>query len=158
MLLLLKSAYGLVGAPKRWFESLTTSLRRLGWKQLITDPAVYFHRSNGEFDGVVSLHVDDLKLAAEEGVRNNLLRELTAKFGALIINEKEFEHCGLMHVQRSDGSIKLHQNHYVENIKEPDAQIMQMARKSPEKKLNTDHYRFFRTLLGPTCMACPVTT
>ena len=148
VLLLLKSAYGLVDAPKRWFESLTTSLRRLGWKQLVTDPAVYFHRSNGEFDGIVSLHVDDLKLAAAEGVRNNLLKELTTKFGALKVNENEFEHCGLMHVQRSDGSIELHQNHYVENIKEPDAQTMRLARKSPEKKLNTDHYGFFRTLLG----------
>ena len=103
---------------------------------------------NGELDGIVSLHVDDLKLAAEERVRNNLLKELTTKFGALKVNENGFEHCGLMHVQRSDGSIELHQNHYVENIKEPDAQTMRLARKSPEKKLNTDHYGFFRTLLG----------
>ena len=42
----------------------------------------------------------------------------------------------------------MHQNHYVENIKEPDIQIMRIARKSPEKKLNTDHHGSFRTLLG----------
>ena len=92
--------------------------------------------------------MDDLKLAAEEGVRNTVLKELTTKFGALKINEMEVEHCGLMHLQRSDGSIELHQNHYIENIKEPDIQTMRIARKSPEKKLNTDHYGFFRTLLG----------
>eukprot|EP00971_Amphidinium_carterae_P340035 6478188-Amphidinium_carterae.1 len=45
VLKLLESAYGLVYAPKRWFESLTLVLKEANWKATLLDPALYHHNT-----------------------------------------------------------------------------------------------------------------
>eukprot|EP00971_Amphidinium_carterae_P331510 6465117-Amphidinium_carterae.1 len=37
------SAYGLVDAPKRWFESFTLALKEANWKATLLVPALYHH-------------------------------------------------------------------------------------------------------------------
>eukprot|EP00971_Amphidinium_carterae_P009693 191155-Amphidinium_carterae.4 len=146
---LLKSAYGLCDAPKRWFDALTETLRASGWMPLLADPAAYYHRDqHGHLDGVVSLHVDDLKLAAEEGTRKQLLQQLTQKYGKLKVNDFYFEHCGLMHEQESDFTIRLHQNPYLDSITEPSADALRRAKQHPQAALGKEDYKTFRTLLG----------
>eukprot|EP00971_Amphidinium_carterae_P304266 6046514-Amphidinium_carterae.2 len=149
VLLLRKSAYGLVDAPKRWFEALTSALKDLNWRPGIIDPAIYFYKSElGELKGILSLHVDDIKVAADKEVTDWLLLALTERFGALKTHFGSFEHCGLAHEQQQDGSVTVHQNHYLDSIGDVPMELLKWARKNPCKLLDTGAYQRFRTLLG----------
>eukprot|EP00971_Amphidinium_carterae_P295654 5871626-Amphidinium_carterae.2 len=101
-----KSAYGLVDAPKHWLESLALALKEANWNATLLDPA---NTVSGELDGVLSLHVDDIKLASDSEISKALIDTLTKRFGALKVQEREFEHCSLRHVQQEDGTAEIHQ-------------------------------------------------
>ena len=46
-----------------------------------------------------------------------VVNALTKAVGKLKIERKSFEHCGIMHRILDDGSIAIHQNHYIAQLK-----------------------------------------
>eukprot|EP00971_Amphidinium_carterae_P147047 2913942-Amphidinium_carterae.2 len=132
---LLKSAYKLVDAPN--------------WKATLLDPALYHPNTvSGGLDGVLSLHVDDIKLAANSEISKALIDILTKRFGALSVQENEFEDCGLMHVQHEDGTVEIHQNHYLDTVLAPNHDKLKLSRDHADKELQGQDSNKFRTLLG----------
>lgn len=58
---LIKPVYGLVDAPRLWWNSLTKALMEIGMMQSQLDSCLLFSReANGRLDGVIAFHVDDL--------------------------------------------------------------------------------------------------
>eukprot|EP00971_Amphidinium_carterae_P328089 6459800-Amphidinium_carterae.3 len=81
------------------------------------NPALYHHNTvSGELDGVLSFHVDDIKLAADSEISKAFIDTLSSRFGALKVQEPEFERCCLMHVLQEDGTVEIHQNHHLDTV------------------------------------------
>eukprot|EP00971_Amphidinium_carterae_P281275 5584632-Amphidinium_carterae.1 len=149
VLLLRKSAYGLVDAPKRWFEALTSSLTTWGWTAGVIDPAIFHKRDHDQnLVGILSLHVDDIKATGSNEVMATLISNLTSKFGTLKSHCGDFEHCGLLHQQLPDGTVIIHQNHYLDTVQDIPNTMLKEAKKHPEKLVDEETYKKFRTLLG----------
>ena len=60
VLRLRKAVYGLVNAPKQWWDRLRKSLIQHGFMSCALDPCVFVLRKNGKIHGVLGVHVDDL--------------------------------------------------------------------------------------------------
>ena len=56
--LLKKCVYGLQDASRKWYLKLNETLTQLGLGKISLDEDVYIWRKNGEFKGMVCLHVD----------------------------------------------------------------------------------------------------
>jgi hypothetical protein len=69
---------------------------------------------------ICSTHVDDLKLGGRDDWTAWLLERLEHYFGKLKIQYGTFEHCGIIHTLKPDGSYELSQDHFVARLKTAD--------------------------------------
>ena len=60
VLRLRKAVYGLVNAPKIWWDKLKKSLIQHGFSSCSLDPCVFVPRKSGQVHGVLGVHVDDM--------------------------------------------------------------------------------------------------
>ena len=60
VLRLRKAVYGLVNAPKKWWDRLRKSLIQHGFTSCSLDPCVFVLRQSGKVHGVLDVHVDDM--------------------------------------------------------------------------------------------------
>ena len=121
VLRLLKAAYGLRDAPRAWRTRLDRALKALGAAQVVTDGGLYcLYDEKRTLILILSCHVDDLKIAATLKAYQRLKQKLEESFGKLTEQKaymSELEHCGLMHQQLADYSIRVHQNHYSKQLR-----------------------------------------
>ena len=66
---------------------------------------------------MMAKHVDDLKGASTKPVFDAICRKLETQFGELTIQEKKFEHLGIIHDQQADFSVVCSQDHYVKQLR-----------------------------------------
>ena len=59
VLRLRKAVYGLVNAPKKWWDRLKKSLIQHGFTSCALDPCAFVLRTSGQIHGVLGVHVDD---------------------------------------------------------------------------------------------------
>ena len=142
---LLRPAYGLKDAPKAWKKKLNDALLSLGAVICPTDSSLYAFYEAGYLTGLVATHVDDIKAATTDKLRKVILDGLTASFGALKTSLKEFEHCGLKHLQTPAG-IKVSQEHYAAQLRPINTALMNI--KEINTLLNPLQIRAFQSLLG----------
>ena len=60
VLRLRKAVYGLVNAPKKWWDRLKKSLIQHGFTSCSLDPCVFVLRKSGKVHGVLGVHVVDM--------------------------------------------------------------------------------------------------
>ena len=60
VLRLRKAVYGLVNAPKKWWDRLKTSLIEHGFTSCALDPRAFVLQKSGKIHGVLGVHVDDV--------------------------------------------------------------------------------------------------
>ena len=60
VLRLRKAVCGLVNAPKKWWDSLKTSLVKHGFTSCALDPCAFVLPKSGQIHGVLGVHVDDV--------------------------------------------------------------------------------------------------
>ena len=60
VLRLRKAVYGLVNAPKKWWDRLKTSLINHGFTSCALNPCAFVHRKSGKIHEVLGVHVDDV--------------------------------------------------------------------------------------------------
>ena len=144
---MLKPGFGLKDAPRVWRIKLDRALRDTGVSALKTDRQVYFWKdAKGNLEAIATTHVDDLKLAGNDDKVSQILAALTKEFGQLTVQEKELEHCGIIHEQQDDGSIEIHQNHYAAQIR-PLSNTHFREHADDEVLTKADH-QTFRRMLG----------
>ena len=82
-----------------------------------SEPCLYmWHDTYGALIFICSTHVDYFKICGEKTAVAKLKSGLETRIGKLKADVGEFEHCGIMHRQLADGSIVIHQNHYVSQL------------------------------------------
>ncbi len=141
----LKAFYGLVHAPRKWFETVEATLKGHGWKQLIADRCLYVlkeldDKGRDQVVGLAGLHVDDFLLAGKEdselykNVEKKLLEAF--RFGKWELGSDTFEFAGCELTQHEDFSISLSQEKYVNRWVEEidiDASRSKTAELSPKE-------------------------
>ena len=110
-----RAFYGLVHAPRKWFDHVVQTLASHGWQQLLSDKCVHILIENGKVCGLCGLHVDDFIIAGDRKSptfvqADNLLKD-AYRWGKW--QDREFTFAGCDIVQREDGSITINQETYV---------------------------------------------
>ena len=93
------------------------SLKANGYIPTQVDPQLYNKFQGTRLVSQLSGHIDDLKGGGDEAVVAALLKDLERRYGKLKVQRENFEHVGIQHERQPDGSYKLHQNHYIEQLR-----------------------------------------
>eukprot|EP00438_Fugacium_kawagutii_P009905 Skav216398 [mRNA] locus=scaffold457:290346:293534:+ [translate_table: standard] len=116
----LKAFYGLVHAPRAWYNSVTDAMKKSGWRPLLGDRCIFVLEEviNGEKSicGISGTHVDDFLicgrlesptfLAAEKQLKE------TFRFGKWSLGSDGFEFAGCHIYQKEDNEIHVDQQDY----------------------------------------------
>ena len=113
---LLKPAYGLRDASRKWFESFTKTLKELGMRQCLRDACLFYYRKDNKMCGLLLFHVDDILSSGDESFNNDIISPLRKKYNFGTVNEKDFFFTGLHIYQNENHEIFLDQNQYIENM------------------------------------------
>ena len=63
-----KSVYGLIDAPRAWWERVETDMKRFNWRTLTTEPCFWVKTSmEGQIESLAVAYVDDFMIAINEG-------------------------------------------------------------------------------------------
>ena len=110
-----RAFYGLCHAPRAWFDHISQTMQRLGFKQMLSDRCLFaIYDQQGEICGLAGLHVDDLLLAGDEKneVFNTAYKGLLEAYRRGKWDEKEFDFAGIRVRQSDDMSIRVDQELY----------------------------------------------
>jgi hypothetical protein len=106
---LIKSLYGLVQAPRAWYDTLTAKLIQLGFRVSPFDPCVYISTTKLL---IISVHVDDIRMyAATDGIIEAFRQKLSEAF-TITSEDPDALYLG-MHIEQTQNTIKIHQQGYV---------------------------------------------
>ena len=115
---LLKAMYGLVQAPRAFYETFRKILVSdlVGLKQSRADPCLYFrHGDDGSLAVVLTVHTDDCAIcgtpAVVAAVKKAIASKLSIKDEGLLS-----KHLGLHYEWKDDGRLLIHQNDSVQEI------------------------------------------
>ena len=77
VLKLRKATYGLMNAPRRWYERVEADLTRMGWRKCRQDSCVYMlNDSRGALVATAAFHVDDFLVAGQGPLFERKFQEL----------------------------------------------------------------------------------
>lgn len=113
---MLKPGFGLRDAPRLWNMALLRVLNEGGLHRCQTDRQLFVKHESAELVLLVSTHVDDLKITGKPSEIKSLLSLLTKHFDELRLSTDNFEHLGLKHVRRDDGTRAISQEHYIKEL------------------------------------------
>ena len=95
-----KPGPGQTDAPRAFQVKLSRILiGECKMKQSNVDAELCFRHDNGRLVCIMTIHVDDLKIAGEKAVVKELLASLERVFGELTTQWSTFTNCGVHHVQ-----------------------------------------------------------
>ena len=111
-----RALYGLRQAGREWFLKFRSTMKQLNFEQSAADPGMYIRRKNGIFDVILIVYVDDINAA---GYGDDWILPLKDQLGEHfeITYDGESTWClgtGIDH--NADGSIKLHQSKYINDM------------------------------------------
>ena len=116
--LLRKALYGLKQSPRSWFHVIAEVLADFDFKQSTSDPCIWIHEDTNGRQTYIALYVDDLLIVGEN--KNTIMtikRRLSEQFEMKDLGiAKKF--LGMEIEYGTDGSIKIHQNQYIQQLLE----------------------------------------
>ena len=118
---LLKSCYGLVSAPREWYNDVHKTLTSLGAERLVSDSCVWRVRDeSGQVVGLISSHVDDFLVAgqASSNVWQNFIHNFKKAYEWSPWESGSFKHCGIHLLQHPDYSITLDHSAFCGELKQ----------------------------------------
>ena len=108
--------YGLVDAPRCWFDTLSNFLKSRGCFQSELDPFVFYFRSANETCGVLAVHVEDMVFGGTEAFKCEVMDVLQKRFPLKHLKENGGDFLGKNLKQDESGDIYIRQKEYAENI------------------------------------------
>ena len=120
---LLRSCYGLVSAPREWYEDVHRTLVSLGAETLTTDSCVWRIRdASGAVVGLVSSHVDDFLMTGCSSSKawQDFLHGFKNAYEWSPWEHGAFRHCGVNIMQHPDHSVSLDHSSFCQELKQLD--------------------------------------
>lgn len=116
-----KAIYGLLNAPKKWFEALSSFLLADGWISHALDQCLFKRVVDGCVVGYLGIHVDDVLVCGVGSEYDACIQRLRDRFpfGAwTVAMEGSFTYCGCEIQQKPDFSIKVTQERFALSLDE----------------------------------------
>ena len=145
VLRLRKAVYGLVNAPKKWWDRLKTSLIEHGFTSCALDPCAFVLRKSGKIHGVLGVHVDDVIGGGNETfdrIMTTVRKEFD--FGAWDVGNFRFK--GRQISQMPNGEIVCDMEQYKHELEQID--VSKADKTKPERVLNSKEHTQFRGGVG----------
>ena len=120
-------------------------LTKLGCRRSKYDHAVYNHYYNGELQGQVLLHVDDLLYGGSERFHKRIIDSFMKMFTVGSKEDTDFIYVG-WHMKQSRHSITVSQDNYIKKVENPD--MGAYKRRDGEEMLQDEEQSHFRKLVG----------
>ena len=98
-----------------FYLRLAEELQELGLHKVHSDGALFTYVKNGQLQGLVASHVDDLFIAGNDTFDKEVTEKLKGIFKFSKIEERSFKYCGCRISSKTDG-IELDQNEYVDAL------------------------------------------
>ena len=144
-----KAIYGLLNAPKKWFESLSAFLKEDGWKPHKLDQCLFIREQGGHVHGYLGVHVDDVVCTGSGFVFEESVKRLHErfKFGCWDrAQEKTVVYCGCEVRQLDDFSVSVKQEKFSGTI---DEIVLDQERKAnPMAEITKEERTMMRQRLG----------
>ena len=150
-----RAFYGLLHAPRAWYDHVASTMESIGWTKLLSDKCVFILLSPpgepdaGRLIGLAGIHVDDFLVAGDRNHSHFLRAEEKLKaayrWGKWETGQFGFAGCDIR--QHADGSISISQGSYVDRWVEE----CTIAKERADKKnslLNPDELSQLRGILG----------
>jgi transposase InsO family protein len=114
--LLNKALYGLKQSPRAWFQCIAPVLIGFDFQQCESDPCIFIHTNVNGQKTYIALYVDDFIIAGEnKDDIATIKRQLSERFDMKDLGiARKF--LGMEIEYGSDGSIKIHQNQYIQQL------------------------------------------
>ena len=145
--MLTKGVFGLNDAPRLWWTKLRSSLKRLGGRQSKIDPSLFIFEKDGQLEGLLATHVDDLLGVGGEWFNEFVLKALDREFGFGSMEFDDFRHTGKrIRKDMATGEIHVSMPEYVENLEAP--RVSKERRSNPEALLTPLEKNQFRKING----------
>ena len=145
VLRLRKAVYGLVNAPKKWWDRLKESLIQHGFTSCSLDPCVIVLRKCGKVHGVLGVHVDDMIGGGNETF-NRVMSAVRKEFdfGSWEIGKFRFKGRQISQMPNGDVAFDMQQfKHELEQI-----EVSKADRTKLERNLKTKEHTQFRGGVG----------
>ena len=111
------------------------------------DNELMIRHSGGKLQGLITIHVDDVKIAGDQKFVNDILGLLEREFGQLKIIWNTFVNCGVQHTQDvRTKEITLDQIEYAKNLKA--IVHPELHGGNPETPCGTELHQLYQSLLG----------
>ena len=145
VLWLRKAVYGLVNAPKKWWDRLKTSLIRHGFTSCALGPCAFVLRKSGKIHGVLGVHVDDVMGGGDETFyRIMKAARKEFDFGAWDIGSFRFK--GRLISQMPNGDIVFDIEQYKHELEQ--IEVSKAENTKLERILNSKEHTQFRGNVG----------
>ena len=138
VLRLRKAVYGLVNAPKKWWDRLKKSLIEHGFTSCALDPCAFVLRMSGKIHGVLGVHVDDTFNRIMTAVRKEF------DFGAWDVGNVRFK--GRQISQMPNGEIVFDMEQYKHELEQ--IEVSKADKTKLERLLNSKEHTRFRGGVG----------
>ena len=145
VLRLRKAVYGLVNAPKKWWDRLKTSLIKHGFRSCALDPCAFDLRKSGKIHGVLGVHVDDVIGGGNETFDRTMTTvRKEFDFGTWDVGNFRFK--GRQISQMPSGEIVCDMEQYKQELEQID--VSKADKTKPERVLNSKEHTQFRGGVG----------
>ena len=133
--------------PKKLVEKIKKFLESLGYVCLLFDQMLFLKfNDDGELEGIIIIHIDDLILSGDEASLRLVIQQVTANFNISKVkefSEKCMKHVGVMIVKLPE-EIKFNQIEMMKNIKP----IKITTERQVDQKVTTEELREQKRVLG----------
>ena len=111
--------YGLVDAPREWYQRVAKEMIRLGGKKSLFDKCLFLWHSNegNKLIGILVAHVDDFQYCGSESFQK-VIDNLKTTFKVSTQEQSKFKYIGVNVNQEEDMTIRIDQNEYCRQLEE----------------------------------------
>ena len=137
VLRLRKAVYGLVNAPKKWWDRLKTSLVKHGFTSCALDPSAFVLRKSGKIHGVLGVHVDDVIGGGNETF-DRIMTTVRKEFDFRAWDVGNFRFKGRQISQMPNGEIVCDMEQYKQELEQ--IGVSKADKTKPERLLNSKEH------------------
>ena len=112
----MKAFYGLVHAPRAWYNDVSKTLQGTGWRKLVSDGCLFLLMDGPEVVGLAGIHVDDFLIGGKDGnpVFEKAISALESAYRWGKWDFEDFIFAGCRIRQDPDFTIHIDQNDYTD--------------------------------------------
>ena len=109
--------YGLVDAPRAWYDRVTEEMTKLGGTRSLYDKCMFLWHKNSTLVGMIITHVDDFEYCGTEEWKADIIKKLKTVFKVSRDEKEKFRFIGV-EIRQDDTGVYVNQNKYCSGLKE----------------------------------------